>query len=125
MLGVLYQCAVDTRKLRIQCGGKRNPVLISKSNFPYGLPVNACAIGRIQVLEQKIAILPRNLGVHQRNRRIFDNDRVPLHPSDRDRLVLEDMRHRRQTGQLDAQSGHDRAWSGTYTLPNLSVGSIL
>jgi hypothetical protein len=68
-----------------------------------GLAIEHCSVGRVQVLQKKIAIFMGDFGVRNRNRRIIQGYGISLHPADGQHLVPENMIHSRKTWKLDGQ----------------------
>ena len=56
-----------------------------------GLPIDACEIGRAEIVEAVVAVRRDQLGMVPGNRAVSDLDRVVRAPSDRNALAYEHM----------------------------------
>ena len=86
---------------------ERNPILIAQSRFVNPLPVNHRPIGRVQVLQVKLAAVPSDPSVGQRNGSVIQDDSVSLHAAQGNGVVPKDVGNGLQTGKLNRQSGHE------------------
>ena len=86
--------------------GKAHAVGIAQGRFADGLAVDERAVGGVQVFDVEPSVEPGDFGMTERNRRVVNHDGIAPHPTNRNRIILQHVRHRRQTGKLNRQRGH-------------------